>query len=306
MGGRDFGSLLVDDTHPFAVLAEIDQKKMVALGTQKLIHDFATDSSELYDLASDPGEKRRLWDGARTAELLAAMQALGRVTARKNPALERARQGDRSVFADLVELCEKKSADCDEAMVLMAELPADPALRARLEALTGPVKIDIALCKLGDRSARARLQAHIGEVCAADAVLCAHAALALADAPWLGRALDAELPEALRSEVIAALGRSHDARAFEPLYQELGQVRTRGQVVDALGELGDPRALEVFLRWIGEDSYVHVRQKMARAIGQLGRGDARAHKLLARLAKEDDDTAVRQACSEALALTQSK
>jgi len=80
---------------------------------------------------------------------------------------------------------------------------------------------------------------------------------------------DGSLDEPLQKALLAALGRSHDARALDSLMVALGTVRTRLDCVAALATLADARALPTLLLWLPNEPYVPVRAAMAGLVAEL-------------------------------------
>src|SRR5262249_16180145 len=201
MRGTDLGPWLAEPpaAEGFAppAFAEIETKKMLAAGTRKVICDTAIDTCELYDLASDPAERRNLI-GAQpgvAAELRGRLDAWiashSRLEAetdfrgqaeRARHALERGRLGDRSAVPELATLV--ASADPRvrrEAARLLAELPEDARARAPLSRVlddpeAGPWAA-VALARSCDPEAKRRLAGRRSD---GDPELDARAGLALA------------------------------------------------------------------------------------------------------------------------------
>ena len=330
MRGRDLGPWLSAEGAPADALgpelAEIDRKKMIVDGHDKLICDLENDACQLFDLAADPHEQHDLSsDAPRLARLRGKLdqwmaaetrfeheQAPSPSDDRTRRLLERGRLGDKGATRELAQLASTPGDGPArrEAARLLATLPPDRAVRAQLEeAARDPDRplarwATLAVARLGDGPARARVGAFIGESCddPAAAELCARAALALGDVGWLGRALervgdDYDLGIALSR----ALGATHDGRALDPLLVQLGPVRTRLEVVDALGALGDRRALPTLERWVSAEPYIPVRAAMVRVIAALGPGDPAARESLTRLAAVEHEPLVTRALQTALA-----
>ena len=205
--------------------------------------------------------------------------------------------GDATVARELPPLLDEPSS-CREAARLLAVLPADPANRGQplhpCDAASGEW-LHIAAARLGSSADATYLRQALPRWCApdADAELCARAALAVADVAALASAVDrGALDEPLMREVIAALGRSHDPRALDPLMLALATVRTREAVVAALGELDDARALPTLLLWLPNDPYVPVRARMASLVAQLGKQSPAARDALMQLAAVENEPPV--------------
>jgi arylsulfatase A-like enzyme len=297
MRGRDLGPWLAPSPAPESALgpeyAEIERKKMIARGHEKLICDLETDACQLFDLAADPGERKNLIDERREraaalrGELDAWMRgetrfekpragAGGDEAARR--VLERGRLGERAAVPELAALLGAPDATTRrEAARLLARLPADDATRARMTAAASETDPDVArwarigLARLGDAPSRTQVEHDLDAWCAsANAELCARAALVVGRAPALARALAALGDDReLEAELVRALGATHDPAALDALVLQLASVRTRTDVIAALDTLGDPRALDTFDRWVAAEPYVSARAQMARAIGRL-------------------------------------
>jgi arylsulfatase A-like enzyme/HEAT repeat protein len=297
MRGRDLGPWLSASGAPDRALgptfAEIDRKKMIVEGDDKLICDLEADACQLYDLAKDPREQHNLPDSPRFAPLEAHLQSWmaeesryerGLVPApddaQARRALERGRLGERGAAKDLAaQLGEGDLATRREAARLLASLAPDaqvaPQLAAAAQSSDEELRrwAEIGQARLGDVAARRSLATWLPPVCAATPpapVLCARGAMALGDAALLGQALegvhdDQELAVALAR----ALAATHDPRALDPLLLRLGEVRTRLDVTLALGELGAPGALPTLERWVAAEPYIGVRAAMVRVIGSL-------------------------------------
>src|SRR5439155_15329007 len=135
--------------------------------------------------------------------------------------------------------------------------------------------------------------------CAQSSELCGWVALARGDAAELGRALDnAGDDRELEVQLLAALGKSHDPRALDPLLVHLGAVRTRLETVRAIEALGDARAVPFLARWVAADPYIPVRSAMARALGTLG--GAEAEQALRALLAVETEPEVREAALTSL------
>jgi arylsulfatase A-like enzyme len=305
MRGRDLGPWLLPPAQMAPagahgpVFAEIGQQKMIVDGNHKLICDLATDACSAFDLAADPGERRNRIDEPFAVELRHRLDgwmtaearfetAGGEGDARTRRILERARLGDKTAAPQLVALATDATL-APELARLWAALPPEPSARATLARLaldaTMPAPArewsDVALARLGDDAARARLPARLARACA-DGVsgdYCARAALADGEVRWLARALErGDADEALQIELARALGRSHDPAALDPLMLQLATVRTRTETLAALAQLDDARTLPTLLMWVGAEPYVPARARMVTLVAQLGKHDAAATK----------------------------
>jgi arylsulfatase A-like enzyme len=328
MRGQDLSPLFSRETAtgfaaPGSQFAEIDRKKAIVDGSDKLICDLEADSCQGFDLARDPKELHPIVEGPMVTRLRARLDAwmaaetrfeAERVAAEgpTRRTLERARLGDRGATKELAALL--RDADPSvrrEAARLLVALPPDPSVRASLESIRDDASLrrwaELGLSRLGDQQARAVVAGFIGEACAGDdGALCARAALALGDATWEGRALErGGLDEPLTVALARALGASHDPALLPTLVTALGPVRTRAGVVDAIAELGARDAIPTLERWLPAEPYIPVRAQMARALGKLAARDpgerARVRPSLERLAAVEREPLVMRALVDALA-----
>lgn len=287
-----------------SVFGEINQQKMIVSGDHKLVCDLSTEACSAFDLAADPGERKNRIDAPFAAELKRRLDGFiaeesrfesggSPVDARTRKLIERARLGDKTVARELAPLVGDATLR-PEVTRLLATLPPEPATRAALERVSDDAWADLALARLGDLAARKRLLPALEGGCAdRPAEWCARAALAVGDVAALGDALARELDEPLQLEVVAALGRSHDPRALDPLVIQLGRVRTRLQTVAALAELDDARALPTLLRWVPNEPYVPVRARMVSLVAQLARrSPAEARAVLMEMAASEHEAPV--------------
>jgi arylsulfatase A-like enzyme/HEAT repeat protein len=270
MHGRDLRAWMTDGPAPAAtpVFAAVNTRKMVLAWPWKLIADLSYGVDELYDLASDPHERRNLAgsDPARCAamraDLAAWLESLAERSGGAGP-LARARLGDRGSVPDLVTLALDRRATTAarvEAIDLLAGL-ADrssvAALRPLLRDGSGDVRAvaAIALGAAGDTNARASLV----DLLASD-------------------------PPRLRQRAALALSQLGDARAVEGLVEALwsNEENAALEAIKALGRLGDPRAIEPLLAVLPDD---HVRYRVVLALGQLR--DAGLFSTLAEIARHD-------------------
>jgi HEAT repeat protein len=298
MRGRDLGPFFLgaDEKLLGPVFAEIDRQKAIVDGNHKLICDLSTEACRLFDLAADPAEQRNLVDQkAQEAERLRAkMQAwMSAETRFEHPetqldatirrTLERGRLGQAAALPELAKLLQSPLLEVRaEAARLIVRLPPDPSVQ-----LDGDDDwIRVARARLGEKVALPE--------CAQPSELCGWVALVRGDAAELGRALESAGDDReLEVQLVAALGKTRDARALDPLLVHLGAVRTRVETVRALEALGDARAAPVLARWVAADPYIPVRVAMAHALGTLGGPDAEA--ALRALAADDAEPEVRAA-----------
>jgi hypothetical protein len=336
MRGTDLGPWLAappapDDRLP-PVFAEVEDKRMVVKGKEKLICDLAKDYCAYYDLGTDPREEHNLAE-ARPERVAALHQLLdtwldqqarfeskrlvGADTPVLSQAIERGRMGDADAASELAALLQSQAPvelRREAARLLVEALPARPDTRPMLVAAMNAADDDevrdwaaVAAMRLGEAAGRARLLAVVGRSGSeANAALRRHAALSLGQAGdgagvvVLGEALDACAgKEALCKTIIAVLGKLHDVRAVPALMAHLPDVLTRLEVVQALGEIGDASAEPALVERLKSDEYVPVRVAAAHALARMG--GARAVLALKWSASNDNEPRVAEAARAGLA-----
>ncbi|MGB8295742.1 MAG: sulfatase-like hydrolase/transferase [Polyangia bacterium] len=335
MRGTDLGPWLAappapDDRLPPA-FAELEDKRMVVKGKEKLICDLAKDYCAYYDLGSDPREEHNLAE-ARPERVAALRQLLdnwldeqarfeskrlvGAETPGLSQAIERGRMGDAEAAPELAALLQSPAPvelRREAARLLVEALPARqdarPMVVAAMNAGDDEVRdwAAVAAARLGETASRSRLLAIVARPGSeANAELRRYAALSLAEAGdgtgvvVLGEALDACAgKEALCKSIIAALGKLRDVRPVPALIAHLPDVRTRLEVVQALGEIGDASAEPALVERLQTDEYVPVRVAAARALGRMG--GARALMTLKWSASNDKEPRVVEAARAGLA-----
>jgi arylsulfatase A-like enzyme len=336
MRGTDLGPWLAVPSAPPARLppafAEVEDKRMVVAGTDKLLCDLHWGTCAYYDLADDPREQRNLaetrpdraaalrailddWlDGHVRFEPLLAKGAADSKGAPLPRAIERGRLGDALAGPELAAIMTSDAppAQRREAAQLLVALSPRPETAAALARAAGDPDREIAdwaavgAARLGDASARPRVQAIVAAA-GTEPNLRVRAALALAgigDAggvPVLGDALDHCDDVLLCRTIIANLGKLRDRRAVPVLIKHLPEVQNRREMVDALGDIGDPAAADALLERLRGDEYVPVRIAAARALAKLG--DARlAGRIDEAARKEKEATALAAARAAATTL----
>jgi arylsulfatase A-like enzyme len=303
MRGTDLGPWLATPPAPADRLppafAELEDKRMVSFGHEKLLCDLHWGFCAYYDLATDPHERHNLAE--ERPERAAFMRGLlddwldGHVrlepllakgTSNPGPvpkALDRGRLGDLSAAPDLAALmiADAPVSQRREAAMLLVNLPprretAAAFARAATDADRAVADwASVGSVRLGDARARPRVAAIEADP-NADAKLRVRAALAQAtvgDAagiPVLGEALDHCDDVLLCRVVIVALGKLHDPRAVPILIRHLPEVQNRREMVDALGEIGDSSADDALLERLRGDGYVTVRIGAALALAKIG------------------------------------
>ncbi|HEX3698057.1 MAG TPA: sulfatase-like hydrolase/transferase [Polyangia bacterium] len=335
MRGTDLGPWLARppaaaDRLPPA-FAEVDDRRAVIFGSEKLICDMRGGFCAYYDLARDPGERQNLADARpdRVAALRAILDrwlddgmALEPAAAKNSPtsdseppprAIERGRLNDVGAAGELaVLLASNASLDLRrEAARLLATLPAQPPTAAVLnQAAADPdpavaAWASIGAARLGDERARARVQASLAQTTPdqGQRVRGALALLSVGDRSGLsllGQTLSPCSDVALCRDIVEALGRSGDARAVPFLIRALPEVQNRRETVVALGQLGPVgghAARDALIDRLESDEYVPVRIEAARALVKLG--DAKVAPALARAAARESEPTVAAAARQA-------
>jgi arylsulfatase A-like enzyme len=310
MRGTDLGPWLATPPAPAARLppafAELEDKRMVSVGGEKLICDMRLGFCAYYDLTTDPHERHNLaeerpervaylhslLDGWLDAHLQlepsqlepAAGSAATATGASVPRAIERGRLGDLSAAPELAALLMSAAApvaERREAAELLVGLPPQPATAAALGRAAGDPDGTLAdwaavgSVRLGDGTRRARVAALVGDPKTA-VDLRVRAALALATAgdgsgiPVLAEALDRRDDILLCRFIIVTLGKLGDRRAVPLLLAHLPEVQNRREMVEALGALGDPAGLPALVEGLQHDAYVPVRAAAATSLAMIG------------------------------------
>ncbi|HEX7597769.1 MAG TPA: sulfatase-like hydrolase/transferase, partial [Polyangia bacterium] len=306
MRGTDLGPWLATPPARFdrlpPVFAEVEDKRMVVSGPDKLICDLAKDYCALYDLATDPQERRDLTEtqpkrAARLRQLLDVWldqqarfesRGLDRPAGGIAQAIERGRLGEAEVAPSLAAALQSHDSlelRSTAAHLLVEALPARPDTRSWLvDAMKAADDEEIrdwatvAAVRLGEAEGHARLLAIVGRPSSeANQALGLQAALALAQTgdnagvSILAQGLDAcSSREALCKSIVAALSKLRDPRAIPALDTHLPDVLTRLEVVQALGEIGNGTAVPVLVERLKTDEYVPVRMAAAHALARIG------------------------------------
>jgi arylsulfatase A-like enzyme len=335
MRGTDLGPWLAVPPAPSSRLppafAEVEDKRMVVVGTEKLLCDLHWGTCAYYDLAADPREQRNLaearpdragalralldeWlDGHVRFEPLLAKGASNPEGGRLPRAIERGRLGDLLAGPELASIMTSDAAPAQrrEAAQLLVSLPAHKetaAALARAAADPDPEIADwaaIGAARLGDAAARPRVQAIVANA-GAEPQRRVRAALALAaigdraGVDVLGGALDHCEDRLLCRAIIVNLGTLRDRRSVPVLIKHLPEVQNRRQMVEALGEIGDATAAEALMDRLRSDEYVPVRIAAAKALARLG--DPHLAALLDEAARKEKEATV-AAAARAAAMT---
>jgi len=339
MRGTDLGPWLGVPPAPSSRLppafAEVEDKRMVVAGTDKLLCDLHWGSCAYYDLAADPREQRNLAEAR--PERAAALRGIlddwldGHVRLEpllgkgaSNPgggplpkAIERGRLGDLLAGPELAAIMnsDAPASQRREATQLLVALPARRETAAALTRASGDPDRQVAdwaavgAARLGDTATRPRVQAIVADA-AADASLRVRAALALATVgdpsgvPVLGDALDHCDDVLLCRVIIVSFGQLRDRRAVPVLIKHLRAVQNRREMVQALGDIGDPTAAPALLERLRGDEYVPVRIAAAQALAKLG--DARLAAAVEEAARHEKEATVIAAAKAAAAALRAK
>jgi arylsulfatase A-like enzyme/HEAT repeat protein len=337
MRGTDLGPWLATPPAPEGRLppafAEVEDKRMVVAGSEKLICDISRDYCSYFDLRSDPGEKHDLADrrpdrvaflrgqlerwlgeqGRYETNLSGAAGGTGKLAR----AIERGRLGEASAVQALSESLVGSApvgARREAASLLVTTLPARPdtltALRAAADKADDERVRDwaaVAALRVGASEMQDRLRALVAKPATeATERLRVYAALALAEksdttgTPVLDDALDSCGRDVfLCRRILLALGALKDARAVAALIAHLDFVQTRRETVEALGAIADPAGVPALVACLESDAYVPVRVAAATALGRLG--GVRALRALQSALAHEREGAVLSAVRKALA-----
>jgi len=337
MRGTDLGPWLASPPAPEKRLppafAEVEDKRMVVFGSEKLICDVSKDYCSYFDLRGDSREQHDLadqrpdrvaflhqrldrWLGEQAryeTKLLGAADGSDELAG----AIERGRLGDANAALTLAESLAGSApvgARREAAGLLVTTLPARQETLVALRAAADKSDDEevrawaaVAAMRLGASEMRDRLRALLAKSATESTEgLRVHVALALAEksdgagTPVLGAALDSCGGEVLLCKrILAALGALRDARAVPTLVAHLGFVQTRRETVEALGAIADPASAPSLIGCLESDEYVPVRVAAAGALGRLG--GARALQALQSALGHEREETVLSAVHKALA-----
>ena len=311
--GRDLGALLAGRAPPGEeglAFAETDDYTLVARGDDRLVCVRKIGSCTLFDVRTDPLEKRPIGDRtARIQELRRLTAAIerenGKLEAPALPeALRRGLQGDLDAAEDVATLFDDARVDIRREAARCAFKLRAPAMAPQLRrALTNDEDEQVkqwsalALIRLGERRGGQLSDASRREPLLPDAFLHdASPQLRLATALALAEQGDARGEEVLVArweaafvpgsrgaagraepgdldearELLAAFAVIKARSATPSLVRSLEDARLRPLVADALGATGDPRAQAPLLATFASERYVDVRPREARALVRLG------------------------------------
>jgi arylsulfatase A-like enzyme len=339
MRGTDLGPWLGVPPAPTSRLppafAEVEDKRMVVAGSEKLLCDLHWGSCAYYDLAADPHERTNLaearpdragalrgildqWlDGHVRFEPLLAKGASNPAGGPLPRAIERGRLGDLQAGPELAAIMTSNAPASQrrEAAQLLVALPPRRETAAALIKTAGDADRQVAdwaavgAARVGDTAARPRVQAIVADA-AVESHLRVRAALALAtvgDAGGvavLGDALDRCEDVLLCRQIVIALGKLRDPRAVPILIKHLGEVQNRREMVEALGDSGDPAAAPALLERLRSDEYVPVRIAAAKSLARLN--DARLAAAVEDAARKEKEATVAAAAHAAATALRAK
>lgn len=336
MRGRDLGPWLgqtpVSGHFLPPVFAEVEDKRMVVSKHEKLICALDRDYCSLFDLLSDPKEKRDLADAnpQRVVALRGEIEDwLSSQTSYEHHVfgpegsspevirlLERAGFGDgRSAVGLAGLLCGKDplSIRVEAAKALVSIRPPREETRSTLTTLMSQSCEDLiqdyaatVLYALGEDSYAPRLKTVLqSPLLPTHFPLYAQIALVLGEKkhteglPILAQILDrCESDILLCRRAIRVLGKMGTEEAVPPLQKNLARVLTRRETVVALGQLASSTTIPLLIDRLQNDEYVPVRTAAAAALGRIG--GARALTALYSAESREKEKSVRDAIREAL------
>lgn len=300
MRGDDLSGLLAR-THPGPKLAfaSVEERHMVTDGRYKAICSAGQAHCQLFDLQSDPRERKNLAgaEPERVAALRAELFAfLSSIAQREVVGVEqgvgfpeplvRARLSAPGAGPDVIPLLSDARAVVRAAsarvlgeLKIAAALPALEALRARDTDPAARDEATVSTLLLGSEAAReaaAQLLAR-AEVAGEGLSLRRRAALALAE--WKDARAVAVLAELLgdpaqqeseRLRAVAALAHIGHADAVPALIGALQEVRLREATARALGAIGGQAAQDALLSQLEGERYEPARGAEAEALAKLG------------------------------------
>jgi glucan phosphoethanolaminetransferase (alkaline phosphatase superfamily) len=337
MRGRDLGPWLADAPAPNHLLppvfSEVEDKRMVVVGTEKLICALTRDYCSLFDLATDPEEKRDLADAK--PQRVEALRGEIEDWLSSQTSFERHVFGPEGSSPEVIRLLERAGfGDGRSAIGLAGLICGTDPLAIRVEAAKALVSIrppredtrstltaimqqsceeliqDYAatvLYSLGEDSYTARLKGILTKpMLPTQFPLYAQIALVLGEKKHseglsiLSQILDrCETDILLCRRAIQVLGKLGTEEAASPLLKNLARVLTRRETVIALGQLASPSTVPALIERLNTDEYVPVRMAAASALGRIG--GARVVAALYSAETREKEKSVRDAIRDALA-----
>jgi HEAT repeat protein len=313
MLGDDLTSVLAGTTPPASLraFASTDDQRMWTDGSWKVICEAANDRCRLFELATDPSERRDR--SAEQPEVLAGlyrelsdlMASLPNVETMSlqggtgwPDALARARLGDASAGPALLPLLTDARADvraeAARATAALGVVSAKSLLRSlRQQDGDENVRAEAAIAglALGDSTARDMVveifdSAQDAGSEALDLARRAALALGVEDPEPVREVLlawvqDTSASEMERQRAMRVLGPRRDRDTVEALIELLDEVRMRASVAAALGEIGGHAAQDALAHALETERYAEARAAEAKALIKLG--DSRAKSLLLRM-----------------------
>jgi HEAT repeat protein len=310
------------------VFAELDGLRMAATDRYKLLCDMSRDVCQLFDLKTDPSERRNqaarlpLVQQSLFGDLLAWVQR--DIPELKDPStpdrafasvIERAFRGETGAIATLPRLLRRSSSPeavpvqhRRHAAQLLAMQPSPPDVDSlALVAATDPdLSVRswamVAAVLGGQADGAARVAAL--DTPADDPELGAYRALALTVAghgegpSQAALALELTTNSQTRCRLIKALGASGDAVALSALRTAYADVRVRICVARALVELRSPEVTRFAIERLRDEPYTTVRAALVRVLGRAANREGTA--ALQILLRHEIEPLVRASVAQAL------
>lgn len=316
MHGDDLGPWLAgeDPSKLPPAFCEIENKKMVTFGANKLICDTARDFCELYNLTEDPGEERNL-AGAKPALVSEGKRKLvGWMASRVEHAgaqagisesdalLERGRKFDPGAIDGLIKLLSSskvelrrevaqvlaamRSLAARESLMQAAQNDQDP--QVRLQALVGAALVDDAQAKKEMPALLKRID--LPPAMRRDAMIVLARSGDISVAKPLADYLRGSEDIAERIDLIKVLGALGDKGASEALVEQMRTLRTRLYAIEALGHVKATTATSDIITSLLNDRFISWRRAAAVALGKIGTPEAK--QALHQAARQDLESAV--------------
>lgn len=300
--GRDLRPLLGEPVGVASdqgrAVAETDTHTLLAQGKYRLVCHRRSGACQLFDIVSDPGQKRDVAN--EHPQVTSSMRDLARSIAASHgrfeseglreegkgwpPPILLAMSGNAEVAPQLSQLLDdadaKIRAKAAELLFSIASESQAPALRLALKREEHDVArnwIALTLTSLGQGAPLVVELLH-----GSDPNMRRWAALALAEQGdraglsvllswWQERS---ELEHALAVRILGALGKLGDKRAVPGLLGALEDVRLRPAIAQALALIGDKDAVPLLSAALQEERYHPARNALADALLRLGAGSS--------------------------------